>query len=325
MAKGKLVVFTHPLEPQIWDMFLAAKPADWGDFTVVSPDDGPKVLREMVDADYLVAILAWPVPPKIIEPAKHLKLLQTPFQGTEALPVKQALERGIFVANGGGANAISVAEHTMLLILSCLKRLLTFNRSTRDGKWRGGLPFSASHEFFGKTVGIIGFGNIGRRVGALCYAYGANIIYYEKSFVPYALRADMKAKPVTLDELLAQSDIVTMHVPSLTSTKKMLGWNEFTKMKPTAYFINTSRGVNVDEAALIRALKENRIAGAGIDVFEQEPTSPENPLLHMDNVVVTPHSAGATLENWMPIFETVWYNLELVAEGKPPINQIKEY
>ncbi len=325
MSNGKLVVLTRPLDPELWNMFLAAKPADWGDFTVVSPDDEQKVLKEMVDADYLVPIMAWPVSPKVIEPAKHLKLMQTPFQGTEAMPVKQALERGIFVANGGGANAISVAEYTTLLILACLKRLLQFNQLARDGKWRGNMDMKGSHELFTKTVGIVGFGNIGRRVAKLCYGYGAEIIYSEKMFVPYALRADMKAKPVTMDELLAQSDIVTVHVPSLTSTKKMIGWNELTKMKPTAFLINTSRGANIDEAALIRALNEKKIAGAGLDVFEKEPTDPNNPLLKMPNVVVTPHSAGNTLENWMPTFETVWMNVKRVSQGQEPINRILEY
>ncbi len=325
MATGKLVIYTHPFEPELWDIFLAAKPKDWKDFTLVSPDDGEqKMLKEMEDADYLLPIMAWPVTPKMIGVAKHLKLIQTPWQGTETLPVKEALEKGIYVANGGGANAISVAEYTTLLILACLKRLLQFNQSIREGKWRGTMDRKGSHELYDRTVGIVGFGNIGRRVAKLCYAYGANIIFYEKMFVPYALRADSKAKPVTLDELLAKADIVTVHVPSLTSTKKMIGWNEFNKMKPSAYIVNTSRGANIDEAALIRALKEGKIAGAGIDVFEQEPTDPKNPLLNMPNVVATPHSAGNTWENWVPTFETVWGNVERVSKGQEPINRIRE-
>jgi phosphoglycerate dehydrogenase-like enzyme len=128
-----------------------------------------------------------------------------------------------------------------------------------------------------------------------------------------------------MDELFAQSDIVTIHIPSMASTKGMIGWNELSKMKPTAYLINTSRGAVLDEKALIRALQEKKIAGAGIDVWDPEPPKPDNPLLHMPNVVATPHSAGPAWEIWQPSFEVMWTNAVLVSEGKQPLGQVREF
>ncbi len=261
----------------------------------------------------------------LIENAKKLKLIQTGGQDVGLLPVEAALKRGIYVANAGGANAISVSEFTVLLMMMCLRRVLQFNQTIKQGKWRGDLPRNGSFELYDKTVGIIGLGNIGRRVAKLVYGYGANVIYYERFFVPYALRADFKGKPVTLEELLKQSDIVTVHIPSFTANRAIIGWQQLNMMKRTAYLINTSRGANIDEAALIKALQQGVIAGAGIDVWSPEPPDPKNPLLNMPNVVATPHSAATAWENTAPSAETVWRNVVMVSEGKVPLNRILEF
>ncbi|MFC1952352.1 2-hydroxyacid dehydrogenase [Chloroflexota bacterium] len=251
--------------------------------------------------------------------------MQTWGQGTNHLPLKWALEKGIPIANAGGANAISVAEHTVLLMLACLRRLLPMNQSIREGKFMGNIDRRNSHELHDKTVGIVGFGNIGRRVAKLCYGFGANIIYFERMFVPYALRADLKARPVDLDELLSTSDVVTLHIPLLESNRGMIDWAQLNKMKPSAYIINTSRGAIIDQDDLIRALNEKKIAGAGLDVWEPEPPDPKNPLLHMPNVVATPHIAGRSSENMKPRCETIWRNVLLVSKGKEPLNRVREF
>jgi phosphoglycerate dehydrogenase-like enzyme len=239
--------------------------------------------------------------------------------------VKYALGKGIYVANAGGANAIAVAEYTVCAMLDCMKRVLQYNQGIREGKWRLPLDRKGQHELYEKTVGIVGFGNIGRRVAKLSFGFGANIIYHERFFVPYALRADSKAKPVSMDELLRQSDVVTIHVPSFTANRKMIGYDELSKMKPSAYLINTSRGANIDEAALIRALNEKKIAGAAIDVWDPEPPDPKNPLINMPNVLATPHMAGSSWENAVPSYDTVWRNIVMVSEGKEPLNLIREF
>jgi len=324
MATGKVVVLMRRMDPASWDAFMAEKPAGW-EVTLVNPDDGEqKVAKELEDAQSLVA-LGGRVSTKVLETAKQLKLIQTWGMGTEHLPVKWCMEKGISVANAGGANSIAVAEYTMLLMLTCLRRLLLFNQSIREGKYQGTTDREGSHELYDKTVGIIGFGNIGRRVAKLCYGFGANIIYFERFFVPYALRADLKARPVSLDELLSTSDIVTLHVPSFEGNRGMIGWEQFNKMKPSAYIINTSRGAIIDQDALIRALNEKKIAGAGLDVFDPEPPDPKNPLLQMPNVVASPHMAGLSQENRKPRCETIWRNVLLVSEGKEPLNRIREF
>jgi phosphoglycerate dehydrogenase-like enzyme len=294
---------------------------------VVGTDDGEqKVARELKNAQYLLT-MGGPFFPKVLETAKQLKLIQALGQGTDRLPVKWALEKGITVANAGGVNAIAVAEHTILLILACLRNFTAFNQATRGGKFRSNISNETTSQFYDKTVGIVGFGNIGRRVAKLCYGFGANIIYYERIFVPYALRADLKARSVNLDELISTSDIVTLHVPALESTKGIIGWDQLTKMKSSAYIINTSRGANIDEKALIRALNEKRIAGAGLDVWDPEPPNQNNPLLQMTNVVATPHIAFATstAESRHLIYEAMWRNILLVSEGKEPLNRVLEF
>jgi phosphoglycerate dehydrogenase-like enzyme len=324
MATGKVVVLRRGMDPKLWDAFMVEKPAGW-QVTVVNPDDGDqKVAKELEDAQYLVPMYR-PISPKALETAKQLKLIQTGGQGTDRLPVNWALQKGVAVANAGGANAIAVAEHTLLLILACLRRFILFNQSTREGKFRPNIGMDGLNQLYEKTVGVVGFGNIGRRVARLCYGFGADIIYCERLFVPYALRADFKARPVSLDELLSTSDIVTLHIPALESNRGLIGWAQLTKMKPSAYIINTSRGAIIDEKALLRALNEKRIAGAGLDVWDPEPPDPKNPLLQMPNVVATPHYAGSAAENRKWAYEAIWRNILLVSEGKEPLNRIREF
>ena len=323
---GKLVVVTRPWEDQDqWNTFLARKPEGF-EIEVIHPDEGEaKVTKAIEEADYLLSILSGRISWKMVENAKKLKLIQTIGQDTSVVPVKEALANGIPVANPGGANSICVAEYVLLLILACLRRLLPFNQTIREGRWRGTLDRISSHDLFERTVGIVGFGNVGRRVAKLCYAFGANVIYHERFFVPYALRADMKARPVSLDELLSTADIVSLHVTALTENKAMIGWEQLNKMKPSAFLINTARAAVVDEAALIRALQEKRIAGAAIDVWQPEPPDPNNPLLSMPNVVATPHIAATSYEVWALTVESVWRNLILVSEGKEPLNRVREF
>ena len=325
MATGKVICLSSVMKGDLLDIFLAEKPADW-QVEVVNPLIGDEKLAiELTDAEYVITVGISPIHPQVLEQAKSLKLIETASQGTEHLPVKWAIGKGIPVANAGGANAIDVAEHVILLMLACDRHLFESNQTFREGKWRGAFNIKASHRLYGMTVGVVGFGNIGRRVASLAYAFGANIIYYEKMFVPYAIRADTKAKPVTFDELLSQSDIVTLHVPSMTSTRKMMNWEALTKMKPTACLINCSRGDIVDEAALLRALKEGKIAGAGLDVWDPEPPDPSNQLIHLPNVVATPHTAALTWEMWKPTFATMWDNVVRVSEGKETLNRILEF
>lgn len=246
MATGVLHVWGGPSDRRTastWNDFIAEKPAGW-QVTLVNPTDGEqKIAKQLEDAQYLVTMGGGRIPPKVLETAKQLKLIQATGVGTEHLPRKWALEKGIFIANIGSANTIAVAEFTVLLMLACQRKFLLVNQAIREGKFRGNFDVHDLHELYDKTIGIVGMGNIGRRVAKICYyGFGANIIYFDTVFVPFVLRAEFKTRPVSLDELLATSDIITMHVPLLESTRKMIGYNELCKMKPSAYIINTSRG-----------------------------------------------------------------------------------
>lgn len=326
MATGKVVQLTREgMYAIAKDLILSQAPEGWVPTFVDISEGEAKIAKELEDAEYLIAG-GGAVTEELLKNAKKLKLLETPAQDTGMIPVKYALERGIIVANGGGANAIAVAEYTVCSMLNLMKQVLQYNQGIREGKWRIPLDRDSLHELYDKTVGIVGFGNIGRRVAKICHdGFGANIIYHERFFVPYALRADTKAKPVSLEELLKQSDIVSLHVPSFAANRAMIGWEQLSMMKPTAYLVNTSRGANIDEEALIRALNEKKIAGAAIDVYNPEPPDPKNPLLNMPNVVATPHIAGSAAEVAAKSYDIMWRNIVLVSEGRDPVSRIREF
>lgn len=325
MATGKVVVLTRGgMDKDTKDIFMSTVPAGWQPVWTDLNDGETKVAKELEDTEYIIVSGA-PVTAKLIENARKLKLLETGAQDTGTLPMKYALDKGIIVANGGGANTIPVAEHTLNLMMMVMKRVLQFNKALAEGKWRGNLLRSGSYELFDKTVGIVGLGNVGRRVAALCYAMGCNILYYERFFVPYAVRADFKGKSASFEELLKQSDIVSVHVPSFTANRALIGWEQLNMMKPSAYLINTSRGANIDEKALVRALNEHKIAGAALDVFDPEPPLPDNPLLNMPNVVATPHIADTAVEVTARRYDIMWRNIVLVSEGREPVSRVREF
>ncbi|MHB8772661.1 MAG: NAD(P)-dependent oxidoreductase [Syntrophales bacterium] len=324
MAAAKAVFISRKLVPELWKVVLAEAPAGWT-VDCVSPNDGEaEVARAIADAGYIVTFGSGRVPFELFEPLKQLRIVQTTGQGTDHLPINQLWEKGVFVCNTGGGNARSVAEFTLLLILATLRRLQPLAASLRADTWVGNSTMMNTHELYGKTLGIVGFGNIGKRVAHLAYGFGANIIFHRKREIPDATDADLHARQVSLEELLATADIVTLHVPSTEASRNLITGKQLSLMKPTSYIINTSRGAVINEADLISALHEKRIAGAGIDVWEQEPPDPDNPLLHLDNVVATPHAGTLAWENWQPRVRVIWDNLVKVSEGKEPLNQVRE-
>jgi phosphoglycerate dehydrogenase-like enzyme len=170
-----------------------------------------------------------------------------------------------------------------------------------------------------KQVGILGLGNIGRQVAKRLQGFGCKVHYFSRHTLPEEQEFELNVRHVSLHELFASSDIVTVHVPLTPETAGMVGRSELAMMKPSAILINTSRGQVIDEAALIVALQENRIAGVGLDVFEPQPLEPSNPLLKMDNVIATPHSASAALERWPRTALFAWRNVQRVWDGQPPL------
>ena len=207
-------------------------------------------------------------------------------------------------------------------MLAVYRRLLQSDASTRAGGWAAPIDGFNTFEMANKLVGILGIGNIGRQVAKRVQAFDARVQYFDK----YPLSSDdqerLDVSRVGLDELFRTSDIVTCHTPLTSETYHVVSRERLALMKPTAVLVNTSRGSVVDETALIEALQEGQIAGAGLDVFETEPVSLDNPLLKMDNVVVTPHSAGTTWNTWSRRAEFAYQNMKRVLEGGPPLSVV---
>jgi len=322
MAKGKVVLLSQNTEPEIQELIYKHKIPE-ANLVLVNPTDVSVVAKELADAD-VIFLRSGRISEKMVDGAKKLKLIHVPGQGTDRIPVEYATAKGIYVCNTGGANALSVAELVMCLTIAVMRRVIPYSEQLRKGNFRTEGSVTATHELYNKTVGIVGFGNIGRRVAGLMRGFGTDIIFYEKMDVPLPVMADFRAKKVSLEELLRTADIVTLHVPLLKSTRHMIGWEQLCMMKPTAYLINCARGPVIDEQALIRALREKKIAGAALDVFDPEPPLPDSPLFKMDNVITTPHIGATAWENWEPRIKVVWDNIGRVLRGETPLNIVRE-
>ena len=251
----------------------------------------------------------------------NLRLVQTTSAGTDRLDKAGLGELGIRVSNNGGGNAVAVAEHTIGLIVSTIRKMQLQFSSVQSRTWASDINakwFSQAREIEGKTVGIVGLGRIGSRVARRLQGWECEIVYSDDVDIPAELEEELHLTRLPLDELLQTSDIITMHVPLGSQTRGMISDREFAMMKPTAIFINACRGPVVDEAALIRAMQNDRIAAAGLDVLEEEPTPEDNPLLDMDNVLVTPHMAGFSVEAGEKSRLFALGNAARVARGEEP-------
>jgi phosphoglycerate dehydrogenase-like enzyme len=255
----------------------------------------------------------------LLREAKELRLIQLLTAGYDKIDLGVAGELGIPVATNGGANAWAVAEHAITLLLSVYKRLIPTDRTVREGRWRQGVSGSSIIEVAGKTLGLIGAGNIGRKVARRLAAFETSVIYYDVIPAP-DIEKDLGARRVSLEEVIREADIITLHLPLLPETRGLIGRKEFGMMKPTAVLLNTSRGPVVDEEALVEALRKKRIAGAGLDVFREEPLAGDSPLVQLDNVVLTPHIGGHSYEAWFRRSGFAWENIQRVATGDSPLS-----
>jgi D-3-phosphoglycerate dehydrogenase len=284
------------------------------DFDQATLAQEEEICQVIQGADAIIVTGMFPATRRIIMRSDRLKLIAIRSAGFEGSDLKAATEKGIMVTNNPGANASSVADMTIGLMLSVSKQIARKDREIRKGLYnRGG-----GEDLFRKTVGIIGLGNIGKRVAKRLQGFEVKVL--ANDIVDYAdFRKIYQVSSVSKEELLEQADFVTIHVPLDDSTRLMIGEERLKLMKPTAYLVNTARGGIVDEQALYRALTGGWIAGAGLDVFDEEPPK-FRPLLELENVVCTPHSAGLSREaSYAMAMETVTKIIQFF-KGKIPEN-----
>jgi phosphoglycerate dehydrogenase-like enzyme len=293
------------------------------DLVVAAPGDA-EYKAALTDADYLLGNVAG-MDDGFYRAAPRLRLVQLFSAGYDHVDLDAARAARVPVANNGGANSRAVAEHSVLLMLAVYRRLVHHHDMTAGGRWRGNQPMQPLFEMHGKTLGIIGFGTIGKRVARIAGGgFDMRIQYNDIVRLSEDAEDAMDVRYRLLPELLRTSDIVTLHVPLTSLTRNMIGSAALGQMQPHAVLINCSRGPVVDFTALHDALTTGRIAGAGLDVFPTEPPSPSEAVLALDNVVLTPHLAGASRETRVKQTRNAFDNILRVSRGERPLWVVPE-
>lgn len=254
---------------------------------------------------------------ELLDASTALRVISISGVGYDKVDLAQATARGVLVCNTPGVLTRAVADLTFLLILALARRMNENMQVLRSGGWRDGTPRPLGVDLRGKVLSVLGLGGIGKDVARTAQGFGMRTIYYKPS-------RDFDAEDSGLahyrdrDDIFRDADFVTVHVPLNETTRDSIGKREFELMKPTAYFVNTSRGVTVDENALVRALHERRIAGAGLDVMRKEPMDPNHPLCSLPNVILLPHIGSATMETRLAMMELAAENLIAAVTGGVP-------
>ena len=252
-----------------------------------------ETIEAIKGADVIIAHGVF-MPRGVVEQIDTAKAIISPGHGFDHIDDRAATDKGVMVVNSAGFGSEEVAAHSIMLLLACAKKLITLHELARTGQWQTALVTigEALPVIHGQVLGLVALGNIARATARMAAAFGLQLIAYDPYVGPWIAKEYNVELVPTLNELASRSDFVSMHTPSNEETRALVGASFFKAMKPSAYFINTSRGGTVDEQALIQALRNGEIAGAGIDVYEEEPPPSDNPLFSIDNVIVTPHTAG---------------------------------
>jgi phosphoglycerate dehydrogenase-like enzyme len=297
--------------------FLAPQ-TDWLDISYCAEDDDETFYRLLPDAEVVWHVLR-PISGADLEKAGRCRLVHKLGAGVNTIDVETATRLGIGVANMPGANAPSVAEGALLLMLAALRRLPVLDRLTREGRgWPSDPTLGETvRDIGGCTVGLVGYGNIAKQVERIVTVLGGATLHT-------STRDDGHPGWRPLPELLADSDIVSLHLPLTDATAGLIGTEQLAAMKPEAVLVNTSRGPIIDEAALVEALRSGKIAAAGLDVFAVEPVAADNPLLSLENVVVTPHVTWYTADTMRRYLEVAVDNCERLRDGRHLANLVNQ-
>ena len=291
---------------------------------IVWPHDEPpphdELVRRAADADALLTMLTDPIDDAVLDAGKRLRIVAQMAVGYDNVDVAAATECGILVTNTPGVLTETTADLAFALLLAAARRVVEGDRLTRTGGWKSWHPsFLLGQDVHGATLGIVGLGQIGLAVARRARGFDMRILYHDRTRHPQA-EAELGAEYVSLDRLLGESDFVSLHVPLASQTRHLIGQRELSLMKPSAVLVNAARGAVVDQQALCAALKERRIAAAGLDVAEIEPIPVDDPLLTLDNVVVTPHIGSASVATRARMAEMAVESVLQALRGELPSN-----
>ena len=285
-------------------------------------DDPEELGRLLAEAEFVVT---GQITAEQIALAPRLRMIQMPGVGYEKIDVEAATARGIPVAITPEGTCEGVAEHTVMMMLAIYKHLAEAHNALKQGEWIHNRLRPIALMLEEKRVGIVGLGRIGREVAKRLQGWSVELVYHDIARQPPEVERALGATYLPLDELLRTADVVTLHVFLSEASRHLIDERALGMMKPSAVLINTSRGEVVDEPALYRALRDKRIAAAGIDAWEVEPTPPDNPILRLDNVLVTPHMATANRDAMIKKSEACYANFQRVLRGEEPINVVRPY
>jgi len=284
------VLLNKEIHPQAMDLLK-----QHFDILIADNPSEEALLKKCAEVSAIITRTSSYINKKIIEASPKLSIISKTGVGVDNIDVSAATEKGILVCNVPGVNSVSVAEHAVALILAEAKDLLVMDKAVRKGEWSKRYSLKAT-ELNQKKLGLIGFGSIGRKVAAICQGFQMKILVYD----PYIVSNTVDKLSIdlinNLEELFQKSDIISIHVPYNEKTHHLVNSSLLKMTKEGAILINTSRGQIIDEKALFKALKDGSLSAAGLDVFEEEPVNISNPLLNLDNVILTPHSAALTKE-----------------------------
>ena len=286
------------------------------DFSVQFAESGDRSehMAMLADADFILTAVA--VDAEMIKSAPKLKLLHKWGIGVDKFDLDAARAARIPVAITAGANAGAVSEHAVMLMLATNRCLSLADRKLRGGEWIRPQLRAKAYQLSGKTVGILGFGNIGRMVAHRLAGFDVTILFHDIRRIDMATQRALHATPVSFEELLERSDVLTVHTPLTKVTREIINADALARMKTGAILVNASRGEVLDESAVYDALVSGKLRGAGLDVFHQEPADPNNPLFKLDQVVVTPHVAGSAIDLVADVARHAFTNMQAVLNGE---------
>lgn len=310
------ILHTYRYTGRPWEILKSVVPDG---FTIKTLDEPTQdqLIKEAADADYFLVSGRLQINKEVLDNAPKLKMIQRTGVGTEMLDKEEIKRRGIPVYVNAGVNARSVAEHTLTLILSCLKRVPAIDKQVRNGVWKKQETGTSCHELFGKTVGLVGMGAIGRQVATYLHCFGAKIVYSDLFRLSEEQENALGATYVSsFEELVPLADILSFHCPLTDENKEMLSASTIKKMKDGAIVVNTARGKLINENDLYEALTFGKLASAGLDVHYEEPMLKDDPICTLDNVILSPHIAGLSFETFHSMMKGAVENIVEYENGR---------